>query len=79
LIFLGIKKNRKRNGSSDALSDFAAHGIIRTATTAFWESYLNDNPSVRGWLQTGGLERAIAAHASFEFKTVNRGGNSSWT
>jgi predicted dienelactone hydrolase len=66
---------KESESSSGDVSDFVAHGIIKMATTAFWKSYLNENHPVREWLQTGGLEKAIAEHASFESKIVNKGGD----
>jgi predicted dienelactone hydrolase len=50
---------RARPGAATAEADAAAYRAIRAASLMFWNAYLKDDDSARGWLLGGGLERQL--------------------
>ncbi|OAI51766.1 hypothetical protein AYO47_06820 [Planctomyces sp. SCGC AG-212-M04] len=55
-------------GSGDPAQDDRFQEIIRFATTAFWEAYLNGDAAAKSWLKEGELQKLLGNAGVFEQK-----------
>jgi predicted dienelactone hydrolase len=69
MIFSG----RPRNAApAKAAKDALFQSLIRQATTAFWDAYLEGDEKAKAWLSGGGLMSLLGADGALEIKIVGR-------
>lgn len=65
MVFSG--RGRLRGGEKDAMFQ----RLILKATTEFWDAYLKGDRAAKGFLTSGGLEKAMGENAAIEKKAAN--------
>jgi hypothetical protein len=68
LIFEGgdhmIFSGRGRSNESDA----RFQALIKSASTAFWDAYLRNDPKAKAWLRDGAFKELLEKNGTFELR-----------